>query len=112
VLCIEGKRRFGPCTWFAMAAHDGRLYGFHTDSMDDLPTGGGGAAETVPADEYVRRVVETVSKFPSKLKSSNDVRKMTKGRSADIRDALKTALRDGLLTESQDGTFCVGGSHL
>ena len=108
------KKRYGPPSWTALVAQGGtRLCEFPCDSIADLPIieQKGGKVE-VSEDTYIQRVIETVRLNPGKLKSVNDIKKCTKGDNGAIGDAIKEALRDGLLTNLADGTFCVGEDHL
>jgi replicative DNA helicase len=114
VVLAVAKLRYGRESWCVLTAHGGtQLIEYPCQSLEELPQAdsGTGGKEPVAEDEYVRRVVETVRLNPSRLRSSNDVRKRTKGDAPKVRDAFKRAMRDGLLTELEDGTLAVGESH-
>jgi hypothetical protein len=115
LLLAVPKKRYGRESWCTLMVCGGtRLVDYACESSADLPqpVESKGGKEPVSDDEYVRRVVETVGANPGKIKSSNDVRKRTKGDAPSVRDAFKRALRDGLLTELKDGTLAVSETHL
>lgn len=64
IICVQGKRRHGACTWFALRASHGRLYAFPVASMSDLPVAEvdrGGKRKVDDAD-IEARILEYVAK--------------------------------------------------
>ncbi|MGE5787679.1 MAG: DnaB-like helicase C-terminal domain-containing protein [Myxococcales bacterium] len=105
ILAVQGKRRFGPCTWFAMASNNGRLHEYHVDSMSDLPTveRDHGGVPKVDDDEIETRVLEYVR--TGKAKSRRNARDMVKGNKGRIEAVWDALVEDGRITKTDSGTW-------
>jgi len=105
ILCVQGKRRFGPCTWFALRASQGRLYEFSVSSMDDLPKvdrARGGKAK-VDDDVVTRRILDYVAE--SAVTSRRQAREKVTGNSERIESTWDTLVAAGRLVQADDGTW-------
>ena len=105
IVCVQGKRRFGHCTWFAMRASQGRLYEFPTSSIDDLPKvdRARGGKPKVDDDVITMRILACVAKY--KVKSRRNLRGKVRGNSDRIESTWDTLVAAGRLVEADDGTW-------
>ncbi len=108
------KLRYGRESWCVLVAHGGtQLSEFPCESIDELPEVAekrGGKAP-VPEEDLVERIIESVAKNPGKLRSANDIVKVTVGNNGKLYDAIKIARRDGLLSVGSDGSFTIQEKH-
>ena len=106
IICVQGKHRFGPCTWFALAASQGRLHGFQVNSMADLPAveRDRGGKPAVSQDVFEERVLECVRTNPGLVKSKTGFRAHVSGTAAKV-DAAATRLIDTKQIVKDDGGF-------
>lgn len=105
IVCVQGKRRFGPCTWFALRACQGRLYEFPVSSMDDLPKvdRARGGKPKVEDDVVTRRILDYVAEY--NVTSRRQARDKVQGNSDRIESTWDTLVAAGRLVQADDGTW-------
>lgn len=107
ILAVQGKRRFGPCTWFAMASNGGRLHEYHVDSMSDLPAveRERGGKPKVGDDAFAERILSYVSQ--NRVTSCRQVRDHVTGSNGRIQTVWRDLVEACRLVKSDGGVWTV-----
>lgn len=103
VVCASVKTRASIPSWFALNFKGGRFHELPEHVMNTLGSSDDSASRSKKnADSYVKDVVEAVrdaEKAGSPLKSARAIVGVVKGKAANVRDAVKDALRAGYIFE-------------